>query len=67
VLTKLNITLLLIFASLLLSCGLFDKVDEVKVEKIIFRSLAIESVTNVNGKLEIELFIIRRMINQFYL
>jgi len=54
VLTKINIALFLLLASLFISCGLIDKVEEIDAEKIIFGIFAIESVTNVNGELDIE-------------
>jgi hypothetical protein len=54
VLTKKNTALSLLFLLLFASCGLFEKGDEIKTERITFTSHAIESVTNVNGELDIE-------------
>jgi hypothetical protein len=54
VLIKINIALSLLLATLFLSCGLVDKVEEVDPEKITYIDYAIESVTNINGELDIE-------------
>jgi len=54
VLTKKNTALSLLFLLLFASCGLFEDGDEIKAERISFTSYAIESVTNVNGELDIE-------------
>ena len=61
VLTKINTALLLLLCMpLLISCGffddLFDRNQEVEIaaERIIFVDYAVESITNVNGELDIE-------------
>jgi hypothetical protein len=54
VLPKINIALSFVFLALFLSCGLTDKVDQIDPEKIIYRNYAIESLTNINGELDIE-------------
>lgn len=52
-LKKRNTVLSVLFLLLFTSCGLFERDDEIKAERITFTSHAIESVTNVNGELEI--------------
>ena len=52
--TKINIALSILLATLFLSCGLVDKVEDIDPEKITYIDYAIESVTNVNGELDIE-------------
>jgi len=54
VLKKRNIALSLLFSFLFTSCGLFNKDEGIKTERITFTNQAIESVTNVNGELDIE-------------
>ena len=52
---KIRNTVLSILLSLFVaSCGMFDKGDEIQTEKITFTEHAIESVTNLNGELDIE-------------
>ncbi len=53
-LKKRNIALSLLFSLLLTSCGLFNKDEGIKTERITFTSHAVESVTNLNGELDIE-------------
>jgi hypothetical protein len=54
VFTKINIVLSFLLATIFMSCGLVDKVEEIDPEKITYKSVAVESVTNVNGALDIE-------------
>jgi hypothetical protein len=54
VLNRRNTVLSVLLSLLFTSCGLFDKDDEIQTEKIIFTDHAIESVTNLNGELDIE-------------
>jgi len=65
VLTKKNTALSLLLSLLLASCGLFENGDEIKTERITFTSHAIESVTNVNGELDIET-VINNSLNVLY-
>jgi len=60
VLTKINTALLLLLITpLVISCGFFDDIlgnnkENIQPERIIFSDYAIESVTNVNGALEVQ-------------
>lgn len=54
VLTRINIVTSFILLLVFISCGLGENVDQIDPETIIYKDYAIESVTNVNGELNIE-------------
>ena len=53
-------------ATFFISCGLVDKVDEIHPEKITYSDFAIESVTNINGELDIETSLLNNELPVIY-